>query len=329
MNLSVALKNNLNYLLLSSRQNVSILRIDPSLIIGLINKALRQFYDRSATEDLNSSKSMDGINIVNRIDTLSNSSNSRNDSIRTHSRNELVSSKNGSITISSDGVYNLQHIGRSKGISGNEVIAAESRTIVSSGRDKSLLNLIVNSIGKSFSDYVHDIGQNFITIEQSFKINGGSAANCVSDYREALLVKSKGLINTRKTNLSEELLSSQLTNSSLKHSSLSLRNLLNFCKLTYGTEFPRFKKVKVNGDDADPLFKFLKEQKGFAGWNMEHPIAGILDKMLTEADPNYKENPDIKWNFTKFLINKKGMVVARFEPTEKIEVIEKQIIDLL
>ena len=51
--------------------------------------------------------------------------------------------------------------------------------------------------------------------------------------------------------------------------------------------------------------------------------------MLTEADPNYKENPDIKWNFTKFLINKKGMVVARFEPTEKIEVIEQQIIELL
>ena len=103
----------------------------------------------------------------------------------------------------------------------------------------------------------------------------------------------------------------------------------NFCKLTYGTEFPRFKKVKVNGDDADPLFKYLKEQKGFAGFNMEHPIAGILDNMLSEADPNYKESPDIKWNFTKFLINKRGQVVARFEPTESFEVIEKAIIELL
>ncbi|MBR1462472.1 MAG: glutathione peroxidase [Prevotella sp.] len=102
-----------------------------------------------------------------------------------------------------------------------------------------------------------------------------------------------------------------------------------FCKLNFGTEFPRFKKVKVNGDDADPLFKFLKEQKGFAGWDMEHPIAHILDDMLTKENPNYKENPDIKWNFTKFLINKKGMVVARFEPTEKIEHIEKQIEELL
>ena len=102
-----------------------------------------------------------------------------------------------------------------------------------------------------------------------------------------------------------------------------------FCKLTYGTEFPRFKKVKVNGEDADPLYKFLKEQKGFAGWDMSHPIATVLDKMLSAADPDYKEKSDIKWNFTKFLINKKGQVVARFEPTEKIENIEKQIIELL
>ena len=102
-----------------------------------------------------------------------------------------------------------------------------------------------------------------------------------------------------------------------------------FCKLTFGTEFPRFKKVKVNGDDADPLFKFLKEQKGFAGWDMNHPIAHILDEMLTKADPNYKDNPDIKWNFTKFLIDKRGLVVARFEPTTSIDEIEKKIIELL
>ena len=103
----------------------------------------------------------------------------------------------------------------------------------------------------------------------------------------------------------------------------------DFCKLNFGTEFPRFKKVKVNGDDAEPLFKFLQEQKGFAGWDMEHPIAHILDDMLSKADPDYKEKSDIKWNFTKFLINKKGQVVARFEPTEKVENIEAQIKELL
>ncbi len=102
-----------------------------------------------------------------------------------------------------------------------------------------------------------------------------------------------------------------------------------FCKLNFGTEFPQFKKIKVNGPDADPLFLFLQEQKGFAGWNMEHPIAHILDDMLSKEDPEYKEKPDIKWNFTKFLVDKKGMVVARFEPTESIEVIAAKIEELL
>lgn len=85
-----------------------------------------------------------------------------------------------------------------------------------------------------------------------------------------------------------------------------------FCKLNYGTEFPRFKKLKVNGDDADPLYKFLKEQKSFAGFDASHPLTPVLDKLLSESNPAYKENADIKWNFTKFLINKRGQVVARF-----------------
>ena len=102
-----------------------------------------------------------------------------------------------------------------------------------------------------------------------------------------------------------------------------------FCKLNYGTDFPRFKKVKVNGPDAEPLFLFLKEQKGFAGWNMEHPLAHILDDMLSKQDADYKSKADIKWNFTKFLINKKGQVISRFEPTESIASIETQIEELL
>ena len=102
-----------------------------------------------------------------------------------------------------------------------------------------------------------------------------------------------------------------------------------FCKLNYGTDFPRFKKVKVNGPDAEPLFLFLQEQKGFAGWNMEHPLAHILDDMLSKVDADYKSKADIKWNFTKFLVNKKGQVISRFEPTESIASIETQIEELL
>ncbi len=103
----------------------------------------------------------------------------------------------------------------------------------------------------------------------------------------------------------------------------------SFCKLNYGTEFPRFKKLKVNGEEADPLFNYLKEQKGFAGWNPDHELTPVLDKLLSEADPDYKDKADIKWNFTKFLITKKGLVAARFEPTEDMAVIEKEIQQLL
>lgn len=102
-----------------------------------------------------------------------------------------------------------------------------------------------------------------------------------------------------------------------------------FCKLTYGTEFPRFKKVKVNGPDADPLFQFLKEQKGFAGFDMTHQTAPVLVDLLDKTAPDWRETPDIKWNFTKFLVSKKGQVVKRYEPTEKIETIAKDIEELL
>ena len=101
-----------------------------------------------------------------------------------------------------------------------------------------------------------------------------------------------------------------------------------FCKLTYGTEFPRFKKIKVNGDDAEPLYKYLKEQKGFAGWDPNHKLTPILEEMLSKEDPDYKDKADIKWNFTKFLVNKLGLVVARFEPTESLENVSKRIEEL-
>ena len=102
-----------------------------------------------------------------------------------------------------------------------------------------------------------------------------------------------------------------------------------FCKLNYGTEFPRFKKVKVNGADAEPLYVFLKEQKTFAGFNPEHELTPVLGEILSKETPDYKETSDIKWNFTKFLVNKRGQVIARFEPTESISNIAKQIEELL
>ena len=102
-----------------------------------------------------------------------------------------------------------------------------------------------------------------------------------------------------------------------------------FCQLNYKTKFPQFKKIDVNGDNQSPLFAYLKSQKGFKGFDPNHKIGKILIDMLSKADPDYDKNPDIKWNFTKFLIDRNGNVVERFEPTEDLNVIEKAMEKLM
>lgn len=97
-----------------------------------------------------------------------------------------------------------------------------------------------------------------------------------------------------------------------------------FCTLKYNTQFPQMKKANVNGEDAIPLFKFLKEQKGFEGFG-KGPKALAMNALLSKMDKDYKNNSEIKWNFTKFVVDRKGNVVARFEPTEKMENIDKFI----
>ena len=79
----------------------------------------------------------------------------------------------------------------------------------------------------------------------------------------------------------------------------------SFCTLNYGTTFPRFKKLEVNGENPDRLYQWLKREKG-----------GTMGR-------------NIKWNFTKFLIDKEGKVIRRFAPTTKPEAIETYIERLL
>lgn len=102
-----------------------------------------------------------------------------------------------------------------------------------------------------------------------------------------------------------------------------------FCSSRFGITFPIFSKIEVNGENADPLYKFLKQEKGFQGFDPEHPLTSTLDDILGKADPNYKDDPSIKWNFTKFLVDKKGNVVKRYEPTTAFYVIEEDIKNLL
>lgn len=91
-----------------------------------------------------------------------------------------------------------------------------------------------------------------------------------------------------------------------------------FCTSRFGVTFPQFDKIEVNGEGAASVFAFLQQQKGFEGFDQGHDLTPILEDMLGKADPDYASKPDIKWNFTKFLIDREGNVVARFEPTASI-----------
>ena len=100
-----------------------------------------------------------------------------------------------------------------------------------------------------------------------------------------------------------------------------------FCTLKYKTQFDQFKKVDVNGENESPLFTYLKSQKGFEGFP---GLQGkVLIPIVKSMDPDYKNNSNIKWNFTKFLVDREGNVVARFEPTITPEKIEEEIVKLL
>lgn len=100
----------------------------------------------------------------------------------------------------------------------------------------------------------------------------------------------------------------------------------NFCVAKYQTSFDQLKKVEVNGENEEPVWAYLKSQKGFEGFD----LAGkILIPIVKSMDPDYKNNSNIKWNFTKFLVDRNGNVVERYEPTVKPEKIEKKIIELL
>lgn len=103
----------------------------------------------------------------------------------------------------------------------------------------------------------------------------------------------------------------------------------NFCTINFNTRFARFKKIEVNGENEQPLYTYLKSQKGFAGFSPAHPLTSILDGMFSKADPDYAKKADIKWNFTKFLIDKEGNVIARFEPTATQVDLAPAIEDLL
>ena len=102
-----------------------------------------------------------------------------------------------------------------------------------------------------------------------------------------------------------------------------------FCDAKYGITFRQFSKIDVNGANEHPLYTFLKEQKGFQGFDKGNPLGMLLSMKLKRTDHDYKNTPDIKWNFTKFLIDRQGNVVERFEPTADMDVVAEKIRELL
>jgi glutathione peroxidase len=99
-------------------------------------------------------------------------------------------------------------------------------------------------------------------------------------------------------------------------------------ELPFNTTFPQMKKADVNGENELPLYTYLKSQKGFSGFG-PHPYKELLENMFAQADPEWDKKPDIKWNFTKFIIDREGNVAARFEPTVDMADVEAFVKALL
>lgn len=100
-----------------------------------------------------------------------------------------------------------------------------------------------------------------------------------------------------------------------------------FCTAKYKTQFEQLKKIDVNGENEAPLYTYLK------GAVKEEAVKGLKNKMamgmIKKISSTAKEENDIKWNFTKFLVNKNGEAVKRYSPVVKPEDIEKDILELL
>ncbi|MBP5313318.1 MAG: glutathione peroxidase [Eggerthellaceae bacterium] len=102
----------------------------------------------------------------------------------------------------------------------------------------------------------------------------------------------------------------------------------SFCTGRYGITFPQFSKVDVNGENAIPLYKYLTANTTFNGFG-KGVKAVSMNTVAKAMDKDYKNNGNIKWNFTKIIIDKKGNIAGRFEPTESMDDLKKKVEELL
>ena len=98
--------------------------------------------------------------------------------------------------------------------------------------------------------------------------------------------------------------------------------------MKFNTEFPRFAKIDVNGENADPLFAYLATEKPFEGFGKGLKMAAF-SKFADANNKKYGDKAYIKWNFTKFLVDREGNVISRFEPTVDMDVVKEAVKALL
>lgn len=101
----------------------------------------------------------------------------------------------------------------------------------------------------------------------------------------------------------------------------------DFCTGRYGITFPQYSKIDVNGENASPLYKWITSNTKFEGF--DGPMKLILGPVVKKMDSDYKNNGNIKWNFTKILIDKNGEIAARFEPTASLDKVKAKIMEVL
>ncbi|MBQ4228130.1 MAG: glutathione peroxidase, partial [Clostridia bacterium] len=101
----------------------------------------------------------------------------------------------------------------------------------------------------------------------------------------------------------------------------------SFCTGRFGITFPQFSKVDVNGENAIPLYRYLTTHTTFGGFGGAMGL--VLGPIVKKMDKDYKNNGNIKWNFTKFLITRDGEIAARFEPTESMDKVSKKVEEIL
>lgn len=100
--------------------------------------------------------------------------------------------------------------------------------------------------------------------------------------------------------------------------------IVGFCRLNFGVDFKQFSKIEVNGENEEPLYKYLKTTT--EEYRNEETVK--FYEKVKQFTPNIEPN-DIRWNFTKFLIDKEGNVVARFAPNISPEEIDQHVAKLV